>query len=316
MRAVHIDVANLAFRSHYKVPNLSWNGRLTGAIFESLKGILMLRREYSDAQIICAFDSRSDNRHEQVKEAIQEGVFTPDEGYKGHRDRGNPDYKAVISQMDELLSLLKGTGIQCVKVPGAEADDIIGSYCRQYPDVDHIIFSSDRDFYQLICEKVKVLDPTKKVEITTEGIRERFGLDPLQLIDVGAFSGDPSDNIPGVDGVGEKRSLALIQEFGSIEGVLRGLKEKKDLGSKMRAFENSVLQSEQKLMTCRSLKRIDTGISIPPISPFVAYDSADKERVEKYIVESLGCVSLVPQVGFLFPEPREVPLLAEGPAKL
>ncbi|MBP2676843.1 MAG: polymerase, partial [Deltaproteobacteria bacterium] len=123
--------------------------------------------------------------------------------------------------VDEVIDAL---GVRRVAVPGVEADDIIGTLARMAEEegMDVVIVSSDKDMYQLVSKRVKVRDGLKGNEVAEEQVVETFGVPPDRVADLLALAGDPSDNVPGVAGIGEKTASELIREFGSLESVLSG----------------------------------------------------------------------------------------------
>lgn len=288
--AILIDISNLLFRCHYANRHLRYNNKPTGAIFGTLKTLLMLRKASPDAHLVAIFDSKggSKRRHKEVDEAIKEGIITEKQRYKGQRTRGGEDYEAVIAQINQLWDFLPNTGIQAVRSEGIEADDLIGSYAND-PSVAWLIVSTDRDFYQLVRVNVAVYNGMKKFTVNQDFISEKYGITPEQLIDIGALAGDTSDNIPGVPGVGEKTALKLIREHQTIEGVFKAMEAKRDSNAKMRVVEKAILDNRKVALLSRSLKKIDTDLTIPPLTP----QRGDPEVVGAFLEEEIGAKSLV-----------------------
>ena len=141
-----------------------------------------------------------------------------------------PEYKAnrlkvpeeLLAQIPMVKEVIDALGVPRIEVPGAEADDIIGTLSRlaEEKGMDVIIVSSDKDLYQLVSEKVRIRDSLKEKTVGEDEVRETFGVGPGQVADLLALAGDPSDNIPGVPGIGEKTASGLIREFGTVENLL------------------------------------------------------------------------------------------------
>src|SRR5690606_23885257 len=128
-----------------------------------------------------------------------------------------------------VMELIESFGIPLVSKPGLEADDIIASITHRvlsdpkYDDVRIRIVSKDKDLEQLLCDRVTMFDIHKDTEVDVQALWETKGIRPDQVIDLLALTGDTADNVPGVDGIGPKTAAKLIQEFGSIEGILNNL---------------------------------------------------------------------------------------------
>lgn len=148
------------------------------------------------------------------------------EGYKGKRKEVDQE---LIVQFPMAREYLDAAGIPRYEQDGIEADDIIGTMAKRYPDYQINILSSDKDLWQLI-------DPTTNIYVMKKGLtdilvmdenalQESMGITPLQIIDLKGLMGDASDNIPGVKGVGEKTALKLLQEYKTLEGVYEHIEE-------------------------------------------------------------------------------------------
>ena len=146
--------------------------------------------------------------------------------YKGTRKPMLPELR---EQVPIIKDLLKKMNITVIELPGYEADDVIGTMCKEgeKEGMDVCIYSGDRDLLQLASEKITVCIPkTKKGQTTierynTEDVKALYKVTPFEFIDVKALMGDSSDNIPGVPGIGEKGATAIISQFGSIENARR-----------------------------------------------------------------------------------------------
>lgn len=146
--------------------------------------------------------------------------------YKATRDRTPED---LTAQIPRVLELIEAFGIPAVSHPGLEADDVIATITQRVlddPDAKDVhirIVSRDKDLEQLLCDRVTMYDIHKDEEIDVQGLKETKGITPEQVVDVLALMGDSVDNVPGVPGIGPKTAASLVQEFGSIDGILANL---------------------------------------------------------------------------------------------
>lgn len=179
-----------------------------------------------------------------------------------------PDYKANRPPMPEDLSvqvpyikkITHGFNIPVMEMQGFEADDLIGTF-RQRAEAagfSVVMVTGDKDFVQLVTDTTTIWDPMKEKNIDLEGVRNSFGVEPEQMIDVMALSGDASDNIPGVPGIGPKTALSLIQTYGNIEHLY----EQIETITKKKQHQNLVQYKEQAFLS-KKLVTIDTDVPVP-----------------------------------------------------
>jgi len=194
-----------------------------------------------------------------------------DAGEKTFRNDLFDDYKATRKPMpDELVSQLplideciEAHGIVTVKEVGFEADDIIATLARQAErkGLDVYILTTDKDAQQLLSDRVRIYDNRKDVVIDVAALREEKGIRPEEVIEAMALSGDPSDNVPGVPGIGPKTSLELIQKYGTLEEVLSHVDDipRPKLQENLRKFAEQARLS-RRLVTLDDNVRLDVGI--------------------------------------------------------
>jgi DNA polymerase-1 len=151
------------------------------------------------------------------------------------KHRLDPDYKInhyehpkeIKRQMPYAMQFVKALGMQVFLEQGYEADDVIGTLLEQHRRMHARIVSSDRDFYQLVSDRVRVLAPIRGVsemrDIGLAEVKALYGVTPSQIPDLKALMGDPSDDIPGVRGIGPKTAAALLREFPTVEQLLKNL---------------------------------------------------------------------------------------------
>ncbi len=212
-----VDAMAMAFRNFHAfgARPLSTSGGLpTSALFGSAMFLLKLIEDEKPDYLVIATDTKEPTfRHQLYSE------------YKANRTEMPADLSV---QIPYLYQLFEAMGIKLLSKAGVEADDLIGSLVVQSrrPDLHCYIVSGDKDFMQLLDDKTFMYTPKKGGEvqiIDIHGVRERFDCRPEQVIDILALTGDSSDNVPGVRGIGEKGAAKLIHDFGSVEGVYANL---------------------------------------------------------------------------------------------
>lgn len=217
-KLVVIDGNSLLYRAFFAMKHLSTtNGLPTNAVYGFTMMLLRLLQEEKPDSIVIAFDAPVKTfRHIEFKD------------YKAHR-KPTPD--ELIAQAPVARRMVEAFNIPMIEVPGFEADDVVGTIatqaCKQ--GYDTLIVSGDLDTLQLVNDCVKVMTTVKGVTDTViydeQAVKDRFGINPNQLIDYKALKGDCSDNIPGVPGIGDKTATMLIQKFGCLETLLDRLDE-------------------------------------------------------------------------------------------
>lgn len=178
--------------------------------------------------------------------------------YKGGRKPAPDD---LVPQFQMTRDYLDAYAVRWVEVPNIEADDLIGTMAKTASDYSTTILTSDHDYLQLVDDSTRVLlmkkGLTEMDEMTPAKVREQYGVEPKQIIDLKGLMGDASDNYPGIPGVGQKTAVKLIQQYGSVENVLAHDQEIKGaLGKKVQAGHESALLSKN-LATIRCDVQVD-----------------------------------------------------------
>ena len=217
MKLLVLDGNSLLNRAFFGIRVLTTkDGRYTNAIFGFQNILLNLLNTHSPDAVAIAWDRKAPTfRHKAY------------DGYKATR-HGMPE--ELAQQLPVVKELLDDLGFVQVSLDGWEADDILGTLsaaCKKAGGTA-LLATGDRDSLQLIDDQVTVLLATNRETLVMDpaAIREKYGVEPAQLIEVKSLMGDSSDNIPGVPGIGEKTALALVQKFGSLEGVYEHLDDK------------------------------------------------------------------------------------------
>ena len=210
-----LDGNSLAYRAVYALPAENFktkSGLTTNAVYGFTAMLINLMRDEAPTHIAAAFDvSRQTFRSERFPEYKATRSATPDE-FRG--------------QIDITKEVLTAMGITALSEPGFEADDIIATLATQADESGYrvLVVTGDRDALQLVNSDITVLYPIKGVSTLTrytpDAVVAKYGLTPEQYPDVAALRGDPSDNLPGIPGVGEKTAAKWIVEYGSLQGLV------------------------------------------------------------------------------------------------
>ena len=217
-KLVLIDGHALAFQAFYALPAdmATPRGELTNAVYGFTSMLLNVIRDEQPDYVVVAFDTGETFRHDEYAE------------YKAHRSRMPQE---LADQMERIRQVIGTMDIPIVEAEGFEADDVLGTLSCQAAeqDISSLIVTGDSDLFQLVTPDVHVLLAGRRSSDTRvydqEGIRQRYELEPRQLIDYKALIGDTSDNIPGVRGVGTKTATPLLQKYGTVEGIYEHLDE-------------------------------------------------------------------------------------------
>jgi len=210
-----VDGYAILYRAHYALirnPLITSYGFHTSALFGFANHIIKLINDEKPDYLVCAFDSK--------EKTFRHKIYS---NYKANR----PEMPLELQhQIPHLWEVLEAMNIPVLRKPGFEADDIIGTITNSVSEsqIESYIVSGDKDFMQLINDKVFLYAPGKRnyppVIYDRQGVIEKWGLPPEKIIDLLALMGDSSDNVPGVSGVGVKTAVKLLNEYDNIESVL------------------------------------------------------------------------------------------------
>ena len=254
-KLIVIDGNSLLFRAYYAT---------------SFSGNIMRRKDGFPTNAIFGFTNMIKNILKGVKD--EDGVFVSfDTGHKTFRHQEMETYKAQRKPIDEDLKvqlplareLLKALGVFYFELDGYEGDDIAGTVAKiaSKENINVEIFTSDKDYLQLIDDNISVTLLKKGLSdtltVTKDSIYNDFGLSPDQIRDYKGLMGDPSDNIKGIPGIGEKTALKLIQTYGNLENIINAmLNEKSKLAEK-------IITNQDLGRFCKHIATIDTNVPIP-----------------------------------------------------
>ncbi len=209
--------------------------------------------------------------------------------YKATRDKQPEDLSVQIPIVREIV---EAHGIPLLEVPGYEADDVIATLVRRAPpEVEVVIVSTDKDLMQLVGERVTLLDAVRDRRYGPAEVEARFGVPPERILDLRALVGDPSDNIPGVKGIGEKGAAALIRRWGTLDRLLEHVDEVEP----KRARE-ALRRGAEAARLSRDLARLHDDLELPVDLEACRLREPDRERLRalygryelRRLLETLG----------------------------
>jgi DNA polymerase I len=266
-----LDAMSFIFRAYHAMqrqrPMSTRSGVPTAATYVFVNMINKLRRDFQPEFFAAVFDVSGsvfrDERARSIATVRKWNIKTQtfDEldyaGYKANRTEMPPD---LAQQLPFIRRSLEAFRIPILQSEGFEADDVIGTLARQAAEQGHDVFvvSNDKDMLQLVTGKVKVLNPVKdNLILDREKVVEVLGVPPEQVIDVMALRGDSIDNIPGAPGIGDKGSVELIQQFGSVEAALDRASEVKG-----KRYRESLENNRDMVLLSKELVTIHCGVPI------------------------------------------------------
>lgn len=223
-------------------------GYPTGAIYGVLNMVMSTIKLLKPDYMVVVFDSKG--------KTFREEIFSD---YKANREAMPDDLQ---KQFEPLLTGLKGMGIPVIMQSGVEADDIIGTIVRnKYEiDLDIVISTMDKDMAQLVTDSITLLNTMKNTSMNIEGVKRKFGVYPYQIIDYLALMGDVSDNIPGIPGVGPKTAVKWLNQYETLDNLLKNAHLVKGKVGESLRNNISLLQLSRTLVTIKD--DLDLGIKI------------------------------------------------------
>nr|WP_109688533.1 DNA polymerase I [Tumebacillus permanentifrigoris] len=268
-KLVMIDGNSITYRAFFALPPLSNSkGQFTNAAFGFTTMLLRLLQDEQPTHLVVAFDKGKANfRHDAFPE------------YKGTREKTPGE---LSEQFPIVREILQSFDIPYVELAGYEADDLIGTMTKQAEaqGFESLVVTGDKDLLQLVSDQVTTMLTRKGISETEKygipEIQEKYGLTPLQIIDLKGLMGDTSDNIPGIPGVGEKTALKLLAQYPTVEEVLAHAEEApgKKLQEKLKEHADSAMLSKQLATILRDVP-IDVDLAT------FAFDGYDAGKVRE-----------------------------------
>ena len=268
-----VDGSALAYRSHFaflRNPLVTRKGELVSAVFGFTHTLLRILQGRTPSHLAVVFDAKGPTfRHERYPQ------------YKATREKMPDELVAQLPWIDEVLEALE---VLVLRQEGCEADDVIGTLARRAKDAhwDVRIVSGDKDFFQLVDERVQMFQTGKGQDagevLGAEAVEQKFGVGPGQIVDLLALMGDSSDNVPGVPRVGPKTATELLRQYATLEGVYEHLDEIKKPALRKNLGENRDLaELSRELVTIQT--DIDLGIELDDLR----LREFDQEAVRKVL---------------------------------
>jgi len=265
---VLVDGSSYLFRAYYALPDLSnSSGHPTGAIRGVISMIRKLARDYPDSLVAVVFDAPG--------KTFRDDLYSE---YKANRASMPEDLREQIAPIHELI---KAMGLPLICVEGVEADDVIGTYATQASLAQRttVISTGDKDMAQLVSEHVTLVNTMTETTMDRQGVVNKFGVTPEQIIDYLALMGDTADNIPGVPKVGPKTASKWLNEYGSLDEVMAKAEEfKGKIGENLR---NSLDQ----LPLSKALTTIKCDVELDMSIAQLQATAPDNAALQKYFKE-------------------------------
>ncbi len=272
---VIIDAMALAYKAYFAFinrPLVTSKGEPTSAVFGFITQLLKILEDTKPDYLAVAFDSKEKTfRHDKY------------ENYKSSRSAMPDDMIPQIDRIKEIIEVLK---IPIYILPKYEADDIIGTAVLRAEELglESYVITPDKDFNQMVTDKVKVIKPGKttdeNVVYDVARVKEEFGFEPKQMIDYLALIGDSSDDIPGVKGIGPKGAIPLIQKYGSVEEIYNHIDEIDKAGIKAKLIEG-----KESAFISKDLATIHCEVPLEMNFDDAKFETPDYERLRKIFVD-------------------------------
>lgn len=274
-KLILIDGNAILHRAYHALPPLTTKrGEPINAVYGFISMLLRVIQDLKPTHLVVAFDRKEPTfRHKEYKQ------------YQAHRPKTD---KKLISQFDKAKRVIDAFGIPYYDKAGFEADDVIGTLAKQAEKKldETIIVTGDKDILQLVTKKTKVYLPVRGLSdaklMEEEDVMEKMGVRPDQVDDYKALVGDPSDNYPGVPGIGHKTATKLLAEYGTVEDVYKNIdKIQERVAKKLKEGKDLAIISQK-------LAEIVTNVPV----------KLDVEKSGKWKINSKNVLDLFAEYGF------------------
>lgn len=288
MKLLLVDGSAVLHRAYHAYPPLTnREGKVVGAVYGVASILITALSETEPTQVVVAWDL--------PKPTFRHAKYV---GYKAQRPKADTE---MVEQIPLVKELITAMGLLQLEQEGYEADDIIGTLAFQAEnaklnkltneEIEVVILTGDQDTMQLVTDKVKIMTPAKgknpPMVYGVEQVKEKYGVTPKQIVDYKALIGDPSDNIPGVAGIGPKGAAGLLNQFGTLENIyaqMHNLTNEK-LREKLEKGKESAFLSQD-------LSRIVTTMELPVTGEEMEYRGLNRQELREKL-EELSFKSLV-----------------------
>src|SRR5438309_2099019 len=271
---VLVDGSSYVYRAFHALPPLSNSrGEPTGALLGVLSMLLKFLKDYQPRRIAVVFDAPG--------KTFRDELFTE---YKAHRP-GMPD--ELRSQIEPLMQIIGAQGLPLLRVPGVEADDVIGTLARRAARAGQqvLISTGDKDMAQLVDGSITLINTMNNAVLDRDGVKAKFDVYPEQMVDYLALIGDSSDNIPGIDKVGPKTGARLLQQYGGLDELIAHVAEVPGrVGENLRAGL-ATLELSRRLATIRT--DLELPLSVEELAPGPPDSARLRELYTRYELRAL-----------------------------
>ncbi len=271
---VLIDGSSYLYRAFHALPNLTNSqGEPTGALHGVLTMINKLVREQPAVRVGVVFDAQ--------------GKTFRDEMYAEYKANRPPMPDELRDQVKPLLDAIKSMGLPLLQVAGVEADDVIGTLCRDAAasNLNVLVSTGDKDLAQLVNDNVTLVNTMNESVLDREGVKTKFDVYPEQIIDYLALVGDSSDNIPGVPKVGAKTAAKWLNQYGSADGIIENADEIKGKVGESLRDNIEQLRLSQKLATIRL--DVELPVAMDDLKPSSASLESLREIYSRFELRTL-----------------------------
>jgi DNA polymerase-1 len=267
-RLILVDGSSFLFRAYHAMPDLQTrSGQLTGAVYGVTNMLRRLIKECDPELIAIVYDAKGKTfRHEMY------------DLYKANRPPAPPE---LVSQIQYVHDITRAMGLPLICIPGVEADDVIGTLSAQATEkkLDVLVVTGDKDMAQLVNGHVTLIDTMKNQTLGVQGVIDKFGVRPDQIIDYLALTGDTSDNIPGVPKVGPKTAAKWLNQYETIDELMAHSAE---IGGKV---GESLRENLDQLIMSKALTAIKLDVELDYECDTLHFAEPDREALAEYYRE-------------------------------
>lgn len=247
-KLVLVDGHAILHRAYHALPPLTTTrGIPINAVYGFASMLLRVINDLKPTHLIVTFDRPTPTFRNKI--------------FKDYQIQRPKMENELISQIDLTHRMVEDMGIPIFEMDGYEADDLIGTLALQAKSHETVIVTGDRDMLQLITDNIKIFMPVKGLSesklFEEKDVVEKYGIKPKQIIDFKALTGDPADNYPGVEGIGPKTASTLLQQFGSLDGVYKHVKD-----IKSEAVKEKLVKGKESAYLSQKLAQIVTDAPI------------------------------------------------------
>ena len=239
-----VDGSSYLYRAYYALPHLkNSKGQNTGAIFGVTNMLLKLLKRYNPQHLCMVFDAKGKNFRHTL--------------YKDYKRNRKPMPVELSEQVQPIMDFIRSLGIKILQIPDVEADDVIATLAHnKQKNVEVIISSGDKDLAQLVNKNVTLINSMDDKALDIAGVYKKFGVYPKQMFDYLVLVGDTSDDIPGVENIGPKTAIKLLNDFETLEGIFKNIDKLKG------KIKENLMNSIDIIEITKKLIKLKTNLNI------------------------------------------------------